>query len=450
MASDNSKILRNELKRSFFTQHKPVYTSQKMGNVAVSSCSLALPSETQKLISGTYYELKPLANRLSTQINAHQMGNLVYIRDIWDNWDKFLAKGKLMVRNGAFNVPYIEAENENTNYNLPFVYVRNVINGLLSSGFGGCAKMYQPTYRQRIPADSDGNKLPYDFDFRTATGRYFKSTIGTDIQNYVEKIGWWLPRLIGKGVTTSGVNCRLIEVDRDNHVAEMYLNISKPEIVQLAKIALIANYSKIAEDASLSLSPLFDLSKFNQVSIGVSESGGAVFYSVALSSSFATATDRNNWNNNNFAVFSTSQQYQYNPTFAYIGLTAVTDIPSNYRENTSSTLTIKDDNGVLPLFLVGSDSAMKELLTATIVTALFENSELLGNGSLMEQMGHSLFDNLSIYDIIAKYCPFYTGAPLGFQPDAVFPIVNFDIVENLFDNLGVNPPSEHQKINVLP
>lgn len=450
MSTDNSKILRNELKRSFFTQHKPVYTSQKIGNVAVSSCSLALPSETQKLISGTYYELKPLANRLSTQIKANQMGNLVYIRDIWDNWDKFLAKGKLMVRNGAFNVPYIEAENENTNYNLPFVFVRNIINGLLSSGFGSCAKMYQPTYRQRLPADSDGNKLPYDFDFYTQIGRYFKSTQNTDISRYVDKIGWWLPRLIGKGVTTSGVNCRLVEIDRATSTCEMYLNISKPEIVQLAKIALIANYTKIADDANLFLSPLFDISKFNQVSIGVSEYGGAVFYSLALSSSFATATDRNNWNNNNFAIFSTTQQYQNHPTFAYIGVNEITDIPSNYRENTASTLTIKDDNGILPLFLVGSDSPMKELLAATIVTALFENSELLGNGSLMEQMGHSIFENISIYDIIAKYCPFYTGAPIGFQPDAVFPIVNYDIVDNLFDNLGLNPPSAAQKVNILP
>lgn len=450
MSTDNSKIMRNELKRSFFTQHKPTYTSQKIGNVAVSSVSLALPSETQKLIAGTYYELKPLANRLSTQIKAHQMGNLVYIRDIWDNWDKFLAKGKLLIRNGAFNVPYIEAENENTNYNLPFVYVRHVLSGLLSSGYGSCGKMYQPAYRQRSTGDTDGNKLPFDFDFRTASGRYFKSTVGTDIARYVDKIGWWLPRLIGKGVTSSGVNCRLIETSRESGVAEMFLNISKPEIVQLAKIALIANISKIAEDADLTLSPLFDLSKFNYVSIGVSESGGSVFYSLALSTGYATATDRNNWNNNNFAIFSTSQQYQNHPTFAYIGLNSYTDIPSNYRENTSSTLTIKDDDGVLPLFLVGSESSVRELLGATIITALFENSELLGSGSLCEQMGHTLFDYLSIYDIIAKYCPFYTGSPVGFQPDAVFPILNYDIMDNLFDNLGVIPPSASQKINILP
>ena len=126
MSTDNSKILRNELNRSLFSQELPTFTSQKIGQINPSIVSFGIPSETQKLISGQYYELKPLVSRILPELRQIIVLQCVTFKDLWNNWDKFIGKGHMMVRNGAFNVPYIEAQNEDTNYQLPFVFVQQL------------------------------------------------------------------------------------------------------------------------------------------------------------------------------------------------------------------------------------------------------------------------------------------------------------------------------------
>lgn len=452
MSTDNSKILRNELNRSLFSQELPTFTSQKIGQINPSIVSFGIPSETQKLISGQYYELKPLVSRITTRIKANNCSAMCYFKDLWNNWDKFIGKGHMMVRNGAFNVPYIEAQNEDTNYQLPFVFVQQLIDGFLASAFGSRSKLYQPQYAERV-TDTEGNKVPYNFTFRTQTGRYIPSALDSDVADAVPLVGWWIPRLVGNGFDSSGVNLRLINTGGERAAYEMYLNISKPEVVTLVKCAWAYLAKCWSHKTNKIIAFLENLGDFNAVSIGISELGGSLNYSMTLTKNgFETATDRNNWNNNNFSFLGLSSDSNHAFAFTQTGLNQLSDIPTNYYEESQNTITFKSDNGVMPLFIpltLEENWQPYKILRAVLYTALFDTPELLGKGSLMESVGHHLFESRNIYDIMGNYCDNYDNAVLGFATDATYSIYALPLLDDSKMNekrLNLFPYVAYQKI----
>lgn len=432
MSKDNSQVARNELNRSFFTQELPTYTSQRIGQIGVSCMSFGLPSETQKLVQGKYYEMKPLVGKLNTQVKANELASLCYFSDLWDNWDKFIGKGSLLLRNGAFNVPYIEAQNEETNYTLPYVRVDNLINGFLATSFGPCSKLYQPVHKQRAES-AEGNKVPYNYHFFTQLGRFFDSAQDTDVRTAIEDIGWWIPKLVGAGYNTSQWNLRLINTGHGTDNYEMFLNTTKPEIVTLAKVLYAVNMKASAQATDDIVILDGSLSEYRAVSIGISHYNGALSYSITLVKNvFETATDRNNWSNIDFGAFTFAPVVATSNDICFqngVVLTSLASVPNNYIEHTNSTYHFKDDNGVLPFFFIGNsgDNSALRLGYSFLVTALLNSPELLGNGSLMESMGHSLFEERTVYDILSNYAEDYDNAALGFAYDSTFSIFALDL-----------------------
>lgn len=442
--TDNSKILRNDLNRSLFAQKLPVFTSQKLGQINPSICSLGLPSETQKLVAGTYYELKPLVSRLTTGIKSNNCSAMVYFKDLWHNWDKFIAKGPMLIRNGAFNVPYIEAQNESTNYQLPFVFVSQIVKGFLASAFGSRGKLYQPQFDERT-TDTEGNKVPFNYHFFTESGRYIDSALDTDIAAAVPLIGWWIPRLIGSGKNTSGVNLRLIPTSAERTAYEMYINISRPEVVMLVKCAWAYLMKCWSHKTGMTTYTNSSLGDFNAVSIGISEYGGSLNYTLSLVRQYETATDRDYWNNNDFAFFNINTDNDHAFASTFTGIADLDSVPSQYWEQHTNTIEFKEDNGVLPLFCPSMSSAgwdTSVILRAALYTALLDTPELLGRGSLMESMGHHLFSSRTIYDIMANYCNNYDNAAVGFSFDTTFSIYDLNLLDDTI--------SETKRVNLLP
>lgn len=434
--TDNSKILRNDLNRSLFAQKLPVFTSQKIGQINPSICSFGLPSETQKLLAGTYYELKPLVSRLTTGIKSNNCSAMVYFKDLWHNWDKFIAKGPMLVRNGAFNVPYIEAQNENTNYQLPYVFVKELVHGFLASSFGSRGKLYQPQFDERT-TDTEGNKVPYDYHFFTRTGRYIDSALSSDVATAVPSLGWWIPRLIGTGYNTSGVNLRLIPTSGERTAYEMYLTISKPEVVTLVKALWVYSLKCWAHKEGKTTTTLENLGDFNNCCIGVSEINGSVHYTISLTKGFQTPTDNASWDNNLYAnlVVQPASSSEVFPISQPM-LSGIEDVPSSYYEESDNVITFKSVDGVLPVFAGANGSSgtwsasFTNFYQSVIITALLDTPELLGRGSLMESMGHHLFESYTIYEIMAKYADNYDNAALGFSFDATYSIFNFNLLDD--------------------
>lgn len=445
MSTDNSKILRNELNRSLFSQNLPVYTSQKIGQINPSIVSFGIPSETQKLVTGQYYELKPLVQRLTTQIKANNFSALCYVKDLWHNWDKFIAKGQFMVRNGAFNVPYIEAQNEETNYQLPFVFVSQIIDGFLSSAYGTRGKLYQPQYAERV-ADTEGNKVPYNYHFFTQTGRYMDSAQDTDVASAIDNIGWWIPRLVGDGFNSSGVNLRLIPTSSERTAYEMYLNITDPSKVTLVKALYAYIYKVWSHKTSKSVYLDDTFGDYNAVSVGISEYGGSLNYTITLVKNvYETATDRSNWNNNDFSLYGVNSDNNHAFAHSLTSLVSTSDIPQNYIEEFTENIHFKSDDGVLPLFIPYMSDVNWQpgtFVRAVLYTILFDTPELLGRGSLMETNGHHLFESRTIYDILANYASNYDNAALGFSFDATFSVFSLSLLD---------PTEESNKrVNLLP
>ena len=204
MSTDNSTILRNSVGRSFFTIPQKRKTTQKIGCIGVSGCTIALPNETVALKRGEFYELKPTTNRIASSCEAHNMSVSIPFRSVMRYWDEFISKGDLIVQNGAMNVPIIQHREDQSVYQLPFTTPKDIIGGLLASissqdhqnPNAKLCFMREVDLQTTIYDMPDGNKQNYDFSSVNASGLYCATTSYYRTNFLACPDWWWLPRIL--------------------------------------------------------------------------------------------------------------------------------------------------------------------------------------------------------------------------------------------------------------
>ena len=438
--TDNSKILKNFTERSFFQIHKPKKTSQKIGTLGVSNIEFAMPKDTIKYRKGTYFELKPTTNRIVTPITANESFFAVPLRSIWAWYDSFLSKGGDIVRNGAYNKPSM-LQNESISVDqLPFTKAESIFSSLLSfiGGFHDDDKWTSALLylAEKIPLSDEnyeklsgniGSSFDYDFDFINHNGLYVKS-----FRDYCESnsltpyLGWWLPRLLGGGVSRSGVNLNIETTIDENERADVHfvLHFTDANSVILARWL----YELMKANAS---GTTFSLETNDVQSLNVHFSNGNILVSVAK---------------NGYSVFNSSLvdlTTCYNMQVDQFGLKTSTQSTSKTWTGTASLT-----SDIVPI-LYDDAPVMFKLIWSFVNTAIFNRSTLLGYGSLAESIGYHFFEEMNVYELQTEYSLGTNAVPvtLGFAWDACVSAVTRGILENAWSDDATNSSTN---VQILP
>lgn len=449
MSTDNSTVLRNSVGRSFFTIPQKRKTTQKIGCIGVSGCTIALPNETVSLKRGEFYELKPTTNRIASSCEAHNMSVSVPFRSVMRYWDEFISKGDLIVQNGAMNVPIIQHREDQSVYQLPFTTPKDIIGGLLASI---CSQDIQnPSAKLCFMREVDiettiydmpeGNVQKYDYSSVNANGLYCATTEYYRTNFLGAPYWWWLPRLIGNGYNESGVNLNCIAVPtRTGYKIRGCVHFSDLNSIQMARVCYEMFKAQHPSDTFRLQTNEVQCLKF--VFETNPESGDLNFGIAVGDNAYELLTDPTSEASSELPLPFTCITTPNNPngTFGTILMDDTLEWnPLDYEDYWTI--------GFTPLVL-NDAHAGNAFFVQTLITALFNRSSLLGYGSLMESFGHSLFEPKTIYDIYTEYFGVDYPVALGASFDAVFDVLN----ENLFRSylLGDDSLEISDKVNIIP
>lgn len=439
MSTDNSKIAQNfEIGRSYFDIARKTHTSQKLGSVAVSDVQFCIPRDTIKHSTGRTYELKPTTDRIVSKVYAEQRSFAVPIRQVWKYFNEFLGKHGDFIATGALNTTYMMRKETETAPVLPHFNPRSVLGAFLAciSPTGNrhlwTLNDYDPT--ELNDTYLNGNCLPMYYDYINRFGLLVRHQ--SPDGSYIP---WWFPRLLGDGVLTSGVNCQYVDSSVVEGVTNPYLYVTfnSPEIVTQAK--LLYEFMK-ANNAGTS----FSLATNDVTHLGVAFSWSSTTSSVEISV-FVGANgyelppvvwgDLNTTALANAMATTETGLHHYGTLFTHLqtaGYTGVSSVSDN----------------VVPI-LVGSDAdPIRKYALNLAITAIFNRPELLGFGSLSEQLGVHFFDTKNIYQIATEVAGGNFPVALGVSDTALFPILAWDILDA--PQTEFSEPQTNQLINPFP
>lgn len=83
MSNDNNVLLKNEVKRSSFNQSHSIKRTMRFGSVSPVETQFTLAGDTVETWHNAHVELKPLRDKLNTQIDYHLRSYWVALSDIW-------------------------------------------------------------------------------------------------------------------------------------------------------------------------------------------------------------------------------------------------------------------------------------------------------------------------------------------------------------------------------
>ena len=98
MSNDNNVLLKNTVKRSSFNQTHTVKRTMRFGAVSPVETQFTLAGDTIETWHDSHIELKPLRDKLNTQIDYHLRSYWVSISDIWKG-----AKQTFAINKEAYN-----------------------------------------------------------------------------------------------------------------------------------------------------------------------------------------------------------------------------------------------------------------------------------------------------------------------------------------------------------
>lgn len=99
MSNDNNVLLKNEVKRSSFNQTHTVKRTMRFGSVSPVETQFTLAGDTIETWHDSHIELKPLRDKLNTQIDYHLRSYWVAISDIWKGAKQTFAINKEVYNN---------------------------------------------------------------------------------------------------------------------------------------------------------------------------------------------------------------------------------------------------------------------------------------------------------------------------------------------------------------
>lgn len=439
MATDNSNILQNEIVgRSYFDIARKTHTSQKLGQVSVSDVQFGLPKDTIKHSKGQTYELKPTTNRIVSKIYGNSKSCAVPLRQVWKYFNDFLAKNKHFIECGAFNTTYMMRKESETAKYLPYCNPVRLIGCFLACFGDGYPDHNGNQYLWACNGDQplhqndatlNGNAQTPIYSFLTDSG-----TLKQDVDG-LACAPWWLPRLVGDGFFSSGVNvCEKI-TDGTQHITFAF---TAPEVVYQARF-------------------LYELMKANNPSTNF------VLQTNEINTFFVGAEYDSANNVVNFGCGFGSQSfgdYTFGSTidrqimFSVRTATSGTDYYGDILIGTTTTDTYGESpvsSNIVPCLVVNGNGICQYALSL-ICTAFFNTPEMLGRGSLLENFGVHLFDYKTIYEIWSDYVGTNIPVGIGVSPDALFPVLDRAFTSSIISRpqAGSDDYYSTQLINIFP
>lgn len=439
MSTDNSLVLNNESTgRSYFDISRKTHTSQKLGSVSVSDVQFCLPHDTIKHSKGQTYELKPTTHRIVSKLYGSSKSVAVPIRQVWKYFPEFIAKNKHFIEGGGFNTTYMMRKESETASYLPYVNPA-VMFGCFLSAFGsgdtsGLNHNLLWAHTHDMPIFENDSKM----NGNAQTQKYqFIDTVGL-MHNVEQYTGapWWLPRLCGDGFLSSGVNCNLLQVGDTTHAFQF--TFTAPEIVNQAK--LLFELVKANNPSTTFSLQTNEITAFYVVVYSDGIGGGVNYYCAVGSADYGNSMAYSTYNN---MIFNSASLTDTTHNYGQISLKTSTTDTYGSGEFTHEIVPILYDNA-LPI---------AQYAFSLICTAFFNRPELLGRGSLLENLGVHLFDYKNMYDIFADYVGDNVPVGLGVAADALFPVLDINLVTAItnFRKSSETPePVCTQLINVFP
>lgn len=217
-------------KRSVFNQSHSVKTTSSFGKVTPLLAEFVTPDTTMKLSSDFYTELKPTTNKLNSTIQSVLNSYYVPLKRVWEGADNFIASTGHWKRNASLNEPYFHNLKDKNIDKLPCVNVGRVIEALLASVCG------------TINATTDGSAnwmMKTPFAAVSAIGNcswdYYKIGNGQlrthSTSNNRLRMSWWMWRIIGNGVSSNPMYNLDYIADANGNPKEWRLYTSDPKVV---------------------------------------------------------------------------------------------------------------------------------------------------------------------------------------------------------------------------
>lgn len=394
MSTDNSKVLKNEKNdRSLFSLNSTNRTTRNMGQIGVTGCQFAMPKDTIKMYSGVNIEMKPTSSRIASQINYDRMNVAVPFRSIWHYWDEYIGKGPDILRNGGFSVPYVQKYENESILSLPtmnsgrlFGYLLASLGGVRNRQLFSVDPSFTPSpanYNERL-----GNSQEYSYDYLDTEGGLATRSLCYDTSSgQIYTLPWWLPKLIKQGYSSSGINYQ-------------YIASTSSHVFHFRDISFLNLFNHLRDTPFVSISAKFNYESSSHrlyclVAPCVNEEG---FYK----DMFACDADHYTFYVN---CYSTSSIRYGSIVLGSSSSYAESDLAGRLYQHASSAEQCKAEN---------------ICLTAALFNCLFNRPDMIGYGSLCEQLGVHFFKEYSSYEFDQIYRVVYrlSFASSGFFGDS--------------------------------
>lgn len=407
-SNNNSQLIHNDANKSIFAYQNPIKGTQKVGSISVTDIELALPDDTFKTKRQAYYELKPTTHRLASQIKVHDMSCAVPIRNIWKYFPEFIAKGDSLVKTGSANVPDIQASEDAVTTHLPWTTPVSIIGKMLACYSNtapgavptnlNCHLLFaragvSPTYAGR--RIYNGNVMDWRYEGVNGTGG------ASPNQGSLLQLPWWAPRLIKQGIL-NGCNYNAYS---SNGVTYGMTTIIDDKSAMLARYCMTLMQlqwpNAVWANCNSSNAQGLKLVHYHDATEGL------IYFCVCCVGP-------------NEQAFSLAPEFVDLSAFKASALFTVSTYGSgkNYGDITilGQQEALPTPSGTIENYVVkfgvlaAADYGFCAAGFSAIISAMFNRSEFFGYGSLMESMGHHLFQEIRVIDAVTTYTGWSTAA----------------------------------------